>query len=137
MEGMGERVFILIGVVVAVAAIWLLLKVWRRFKLQRLQHQQPLLGVVRPGKPAVVAFSAPYCHECHTRQAPALARLQAELDNRVVITSLSAPEHPELVDRLGILTVPATVVLDARGTVRHLNLGYASDAKLREQLVQS
>ena len=34
----------------------------------------------------------------------------------------------------GLLTVPATVVLDSSGTVRHLNLGYASDVRLREQL---
>lgn len=47
---------------------------------------------------------------------------------------LSALDHPELVERLGILTVPATVILDTRGTVRHLNLGYADDAKLTAQL---
>jgi hypothetical protein len=39
-----------------------------------------------------------------------------------------------LVQQIGILTVPATLVLDAAGTVRHLNLGYASDVRLREQL---
>ena len=51
-----------------------------------------------------------------------------------MVRSLSAFDHPELVQRVGILTVPATVVLDAAGAVRHLNLGYASDGKLREQL---
>jgi hypothetical protein len=43
-------------------------------------------------------------------------------------------DHPDLVQKIGILTVPATVVLDSSGTVRHLNLGYASDVRLREQL---
>lgn len=84
----------------------------------------------------MVAFSAPHCHECHTRQAPALARLQNALRDRVVVTSVSALEHPDLVEKLGILTVPATVVIDARGAVRHLNLGYTSDTKLQQQLAQ-
>jgi thiol-disulfide isomerase/thioredoxin len=130
------RVLIVVGLIVVVAAIWLLVTAWKNLKLRRLSDQSPLLSLVPSGKPAVVAFSAPYCHECHTRQAPALARLNAELGGRVVVTSLSALEHPDLVNRLGILTVPATVVLDARGVVRHLNLGYASEVKLREQLSQ-
>jgi hypothetical protein len=61
-------------------------------------------------------------------------RLAAALGDKVTVRSLSALEHPDLVQQIGILTVPATVVLDAAGTVRHLNLGYASDARLREQL---
>jgi|SRR4029453_2615509 thiol-disulfide isomerase/thioredoxin len=130
------RVLIVVGLIVVVAAIWLLVAAWKNLKLRRLSDQSPLLSLVPSGKPAVVAFSTPYCHECHARQAPALARLNAELDGSVVVTSLSALEHPDLVNRLGILTVPATVVLDARGVVRHLNLGYASEVKLREQLSQ-
>jgi hypothetical protein len=62
--------------------------------------------------------------------------LTKALGDAVTIRSLSALEHPDLVRHIGILTVPATVVVDAAGTVRHLNLGYASDARLREQLLE-
>jgi thioredoxin-like negative regulator of GroEL len=120
----------------AVAVVWGAIRLWRSIKLRHLRTQTPFNSIVPAGKPAVVAFSAPYCQECHTLQAPALKRLQTNLDDRVTVATLSALEHPDLVDHLGILTVPSTVVLDASGVVRHLNLGYASDAKLREQLAQ-
>jgi thioredoxin-like negative regulator of GroEL len=90
--------------------------------------------VVPPGKPAIVAFSTPSCAECRTRQAPALKQLATQFGEQVEIRSLQATEHPELVDRAGILTVPATVVLDARGVVRHLNLGFTDSETLASQL---
>ena len=131
---MFERLLILALLMLAIAVGWGVLQMWRATKLHRLRKAAPLAGLVPPGKPAVVAFSAPFCVECHTRQAPALARLAAALGDAVTIRSLSALEHPELVHRLGILTVPATIVVDGAGTVRHLNLGYASDARLHEQV---
>ncbi len=132
-----ERFLILLGVTLAVVAVWGALRAWRSVKLRRLSSQSPFSSIVPPGKPAVVAFSAPYCRDCHTLQEPALARLEQNLSQRVSVKSLSALDYPDLVEQLGILTVPSTVVIDARGTVRHLNLGYASDAKLREQLAQA
>ena len=132
-----ERFLILLGVTLAIVAVWGALRAWRSVKLRRLSSQSPFSSIVPPGKPAVVAFSAPYCQDCHTLQEPALARLEQNLSQRVSVKSLSALDYPDLVEQLGILTVPSTVVIDARGTVRHLNLGYASDAKLREQLAQA
>lgn len=129
-----ERLLILAGVALAVGLGWGLLRVWRAWKLRGLRAAAPLAEVAPIGRPAIVSFSTPSCAECRTRQAPALTRLAAVLGDAVTIRSLSALDHPELVDQIGILTVPATVVVDQRGTVRHLNLGYASDHKLREQL---
>ena len=129
-----ERIGILIGLAFVVAAGWGAVRLWTAWKLRRLRASAPLVDLAPPGRPAVIAFSTPSCAECRVRQAPALARLADALGDRVTVRSLSALEYPELVDKIGILTVPATVVLDAAGTVRHLNLGYASDARLREQL---
>ncbi len=131
------RLVILIAVALAVAAVWGALRLWRGVRLRHLRAQSPFEDIVPAGKPAVVAFWAPYCRDCHTLQEPALTRLEHDLSDRVTVKSLSALDYPELVDELGILTVPSTVVLDANGEVRHLNLGYASDAKLREQLAQA
>jgi thiol-disulfide isomerase/thioredoxin len=130
-----DRIIILLTVIALVGIVWGAVRLWSANKIQRLQAQTPFSDLVPSGKPAIVAFSAPHCRDCHTLQAPALARLKSHLHDRVTITSISALDHPDLVDHLGILTVPSTVVLDAQGNVRHLNLGYASDAKLREQLV--
>ena len=130
-----ERFLILFLLALAIAAGWGLLRLWREWKLRRLRAEAPLTAVAPLGRPAVVAFSTPSCAECRTRQAPALERLAASLGTSATVRSISALDYPELVGKIGILTVPATVVVDADGTVRHLNLGYASDARLREQVL--
>ena len=129
-----ERIGILIGLTLLIVANWAIIRLWSAWKLRGLRAAAPLADLAPPGRPAVIAFSTPSCAECHTRQAPALSRLTAALGDQVTVRSLSALEYPDLVQQIGILTVPATVVLDSVGTVRHLNLGYASDARLREQL---
>jgi thiol-disulfide isomerase/thioredoxin len=129
-----ERIGILIGLASVIAATWALIRLWSAWKLRRLRAAAPLADLAPAGRPAVIAFSTPTCVECRVRQAPALLRLAAALGDQVTVRSLSALEHPDLVQKIGILTVPATVVLDAAGTVRHLNLGYASEVRLREQL---
>jgi hypothetical protein len=130
-----ERILILFALALLIAAGWGLLRLWRGAKLRRLRNQAPLAGLVPAGRPAVVAFSTPSCAECRVRQAPALARLAAALGDSVTVRSLSALEHPDLIQRIGILTVPATLVLDRDGRVRDLNLGYTTDERLREQLL--
>jgi hypothetical protein len=131
---MYERILLLLLLALVIAAGWGLLRLWRSVKLRRLRAETPLVELIPAGRPAVVAFSTPTCAECHTRQAPALARLRAALGDSVTVRTLSALEHPDLVRLIGILTVPSTVVLDQHGHVRHLNLGYASDERLREQV---
>ena len=115
-----ERIGILIALAFLIAAGWATIRLWSSWKLRGLRAAAPLADLAPPGRPAVIAFSTPSCAECRTRQAP--------------VRSLSALDHPDLVQKIGILTMPATVVLDSSGTVRHLNLGYASDVRLREQL---
>ena len=130
-----DRLLILVAVAAIIAAGWGLLRLWRAQVLRRLGADTPLVGLVPTGRPAIVAFSTPTCAECRTRQAPALARLNAALGDAITVRSLSALDHPDLIDRIGVLTVPATVVLDREGHVRSLNLGYASDERLRSQIM--
>jgi hypothetical protein len=132
-----ERVVILLLLALAIIAGWGLLRLWRGMKLRQLRAAAPLAELIPTGLPAVVAFSTPTCAECHTRQAPALRRLAATLGDTVTVRSLPALEYPSLVQRIGILTVPATIVLDRDGHVRNLNLGYTSEDRLREQLLHA
>jgi hypothetical protein len=129
-----ERLAILALVCLAAALLWGVLRLWQAARLRRLRHERPLAGLVPAGRPAVVAFSTPGCAECRTRQAPALARLRDDLGEGVTVASLLANEHPALVERLGILTVPATVVLDTAGGVQHVNQGFADAERLAAQL---
>src|SRR5262245_46857298 len=130
-----DRFLILVSVAVVIAAGWAMVRLWRILMLRRLGAETPLAELIPMARPAIVAFSTPTCAECHTRQAPALARLSAALGDAIIVRSLSALDHPDLVDRIGILTVPATVILDREGHVRNLNLGYASDERLHTQIM--
>jgi hypothetical protein len=85
-----------------------------------------------PGTAQVLAFSLPGCRDCKTRQAPVLNRLSALPG--VTIRSVPADAHPDLVDRFGIMTVPATLVVGADGRVRALNQGFADLPTLQRQL---
>jgi hypothetical protein len=134
-----ERLLILLLFTAAGAAAYALLRLWQRRRVQKLASDALALppdvdARLAPGQAAVLAFSTRSCAECRTRQAPALARLRSAVGDSVAVVSLDALDHPDLVAQLGILTVPSTVVLSESRQVRHLNLGYASDARLAEQL---
>ncbi len=131
---MTERIIILIVVALVVAAIWGIAHLLRNRAVRRMRQESPFIDLVPSVKPAIVAFSSPGCTECRTLQAPALARLANDLGDAITVRSISAPDHPELVARAGILTVPATVVVDAAGVVRHLNLGFADARRLATQI---
>ena len=129
-----ERVLILVAVAAILAVGSWLLRAWQARRLRSLETEQPFAGIVPVGKPAVVAFTLPTCGDCKARQVPALRRLSESLGDRVVIQTLTVSEHPDLADRLGLLTVPATAVIDARGVLRHLNQGFADVERLTGQL---
>jgi thiol-disulfide isomerase/thioredoxin len=129
-----ERALILIAVAAALAAGYCLLRAWQAHRLRALAAERPFAGLVPAGRPAVVAFTLPGCVDCRARQAPALRRLSESLGEGVVVQTLTVSEHPGLADRLGLLTVPATAVVDARGVLRHLNQGFADEGRLAGQL---
>lgn len=129
-----ERLLILLALAALVGAAWLLLRRLQARRLRALAADRPFDGLVPAGAPAVVAFTLPSCADCRARQAPALERLRARLGGAVRVAVLPADAHGPIVDRLGILTVPSTVVLDAGGGVRFLNQGFADESRLAEQL---
>jgi hypothetical protein len=113
-----------------------ILRYWRHTRLMQLAEARPFGDMIAPGKPAIIAFTTPRCHECRTRQKPALERLRLHHPAAIDIIVLDATTHGELVDRLGILTVPATVVVNDTGTVRQINLGYVDEHVLTAQLAR-
>ncbi|WP_322815137.1 thioredoxin family protein [Chloroflexus sp.] len=129
-----ERLLIIGGVTLAVLLVWGGIRYWQARTVRSLAQKTPFTGLVPVGKPAVVAFTTPGCRECHFRQSPALARLAGAVNDQVTICTLQAADYPQLVTQLGILTAPATVVLDARGVVRHINLGFVDTPVLLQQV---
>lgn len=82
--------------------------------------------------PGLVYFYGPHCSTCR-RQAGELEGL-ADSDH-VPILRINASSETQLADDLGVMTIPATVVVDRSKRVRSVNLGFRSAEELREQLL--
>ena len=82
----------------------------------------------------ILAFSSANCHQCHQLQAPALKRVLEARGTDVSVVDVDAPDEPELAQRYQVLTVPTTVVLDAKGRAHAVNYGFANTGKLLEQV---
>ena len=119
--------FSLVAAVLAVSWAGL---AWRSWRFRR----RPAADLLVDGRPLVLAFSTPDCVPCKTIQKPALEELQRRYQDRVNIREVDALAQPELAGRFGILTVPSTVVVGARGDVLAINHGAADWEKLAQFL---
>lgn len=92
------------------------------------------LESIRAGIPAILYFTTPTCVPCKTIQRPALAKLQERMGGLIQVIEVDAAAQPELADYWGVLSVPTTFIIDARGRPRRVNHGVASAEKLERQI---
>ncbi len=130
---MTERLAVLavLALIVLLAVLWLRL---RPRSLSARLDPAALAGLGLNGGPAVLAFTSPDCAACEAAQRPALQELRRLAGARVQVREVDVFSAPVLVRALGIFSLPSTVVLD-RGEVRAVNIGYATTARLLEQLL--
>ncbi len=140
-------ILVRIGVLLLVSLIACLL-VWcgRRFveaqrrkvltaPLQGNTGNMPVKDVVSPASSVkILAFSTEDCKQCHQLQAPALQRVQQQHGDTVAVIEVDAMTSPELAQQYHILTVPSTVILDARGQAHAVNFGFANTQRLLQQV---
>lgn len=88
----------------------------------------------RPDKPVLVYFTTPTCAPCKTIQWPAIQQARGQLGEQFDLVEIDAQAKPELARRWGVMSVPTTFVLDARGRARYVNNGIARADKLIRQL---
>ncbi len=124
-----ERLLILVGVV----GVVVLVRAYMSYVSRRATTQTIDIPTDNRGKSGVIALSADGCVQCEKLQKPALTRLRAQRAD-LSVTHLRIEDHQDLVKKLGIFTVPTTIVHDATGAVRHVNLGYTDDVTLYNQL---
>jgi thioredoxin 1 len=62
--------------------------------------------------PVVVDFWAEWCGPCHM-MAPSVAQLATEFGARAVVAKLNADDHPEILDRYGIMGIPTLIFFAA------------------------
>lgn len=87
-----------------------------------------------PNKPVIVYFTTPDCAPCKTVQRPALNRVRQLLGERLEVVEIDATQRPDLAKIWGVMSVPTTFLLDARGEARFVNNGVTRAEKLMEQL---
>ena len=87
-----------------------------------------------PNKPVLVYFTTPDCAPCKTVQRPAINRVSHVLGEGLEVIEIDATQRPDLAKIWGVMSVPTTFVLDARGEARYVNNGVARAEKLLEQI---
>jgi thioredoxin-like negative regulator of GroEL len=92
------------------------------------------LYTARLGQPVLLYFTTPTCAPCKTIQRPDIQRVSATIGEQLQIVEVDATKHPELASRWGVLTVPTTFLIDARGQARFVNHGVTRAEKLLQQI---
>ena len=87
-----------------------------------------------PNKPVIVYFTTPDCAPCKTIQRPALSKLSSLMGDKLEVIEIDATQRPDLAKQWGVLSVPTTFLLNARGEARYVNNGVTRMEKLMEQL---
>jgi thioredoxin-like negative regulator of GroEL len=102
--------------------------------LSRARNNLASLPSPLPNKPVIVYFTAPDCAPCKTVQRPALNTLISLLGEKLHVVEIDATERPDIAQTWGVMSVPTTFLLDARGKPRYVNTGITRAEKLMEQI---
>ncbi len=104
------------------------------FVLRRLARAGLSLDGYKLGKPAILYFTDPGCLPCQTVQDPALEQVASQYGERLQIIKVQALDNPHFTDSWGVLSLPTTFIIDARGRPRGVNHGVARAPRLVDQL---
>ena len=125
------RLFLAIGIIIlGAAAYWLI----NQRLLARAKNNLFTLFKTLPKKPVLVYFTTPDCAPCKTVQRPAIEQVRNLLGEKLHVIEINAYERPDLAKLWGVISVPTTFLLDARGEARYVNNGVARANKLMEQI---
>lgn len=133
---MNSEILLRFGLSVGIIAIGLFVY-WlinQRLLGRAQNHVLSLVGGRLPNKPMIVYFTTPDCAPCKTVQRPALSKLLTLTGDSVQVIEVDATQRPELAKQWGVMSVPTTFLLDARGEARYVNNGVTRVEKLMEQL---
>ncbi|HET9911877.1 MAG TPA: thioredoxin family protein [Anaerolineales bacterium] len=120
-----------IGIIgLGVFAYWLI----NQRLLERARNNVSTLFGKLPDKPVLVYFTTPDCAPCKTVQRPAIEWVANTLGEKLKVVEVNAYEQPDLARTWGVMSVPTTFVIDARGEARYVNNGVARAEKLLEQI---
>ena len=102
---MNERII----VIVALISLVVFFRWYIGWRSRRATQQDVQLTHFPLGQAGIIALYTDHCVQCERLQKPALARLQQRRHD-VVVVWRSIQEEAQLVQQLGIMTVPTTIV---------------------------
>lgn len=131
-----ERLIILIILAGLGILVYQLMQRWQVRRGAKSAATDPLLENLKPGIPAILYFTTPYCAPCKTQQRPAIQHLVAELgEQEIQVIEVNALEDPAAANRWGVLSVPTTFIIDGSGQPRQVNNGITGPQKLKQQIL--
>jgi len=120
-----------VGIIgLGVFAYWLI----NQRSLVRARNNVFTLFSTLPHNPVLVYFTTPDCVPCKTVQRPAINQVENLLGEQLQVVEIDATERPDLAKVWGVMSVPTTFLLDARGKARYVNNGVARAEKLIQQI---
>src|SRR5215207_3444570 len=125
-----RSVFATAIILIAALGYWL----FNQRLLLRARNNLSTLFNTLPNKPVIVYFTTPDCAPRKTVQRPAINHVSKLFGERLEVVEIDATERPDLAKIWGVMSVPTTFLLDARGEARYVNNGVARAEKLMEQL---
>jgi thioredoxin-related protein/YHS domain-containing protein len=90
----------------------------------------------KSGRPLLIQFTAEWCHFCHKMKATTFAdgTVKRKINDQFIPVMLDADQHAELVSRLNLKGLPATVVVDPNLRILKKLNGYQDVDKLNAEL---
>ncbi len=113
---------------------WMLYWLTNRLILAHSRSRVYDLADYHQGLPAILYFTTPNCGPCKTFQGPVIQSLKNQLGDGLQVIEVDASIYPKLADKWGVMSVPTTFLIDARGRPRVVNHGLVTKEKLFQQL---
>lgn len=126
-----ERLALALGLILAG---FLAYRLYGWYVMRRLARAELGLDGFTLGKPAILYFTDPGCAPCQTIQDPALEQVASQYGERLQIIKVQALDRPDLANSWGVLSLPTTFIIDAKGHPRGVNHGVARAQRLVNQL---
>lgn len=127
---MVERLIIALALMVALLAIYQVVQ--SRHKA-RASAQVALVSDEVSRQPSLLYFWSEHCAPCVT-QAQFLQQLPQQMMRHIHFERIDAEKEHETAARYGVFTLPTTMLVDRRGSVKHVNYGLIDARKLTSQL---
>lgn len=96
--------------------------------IQKLEHLDFERDIVNSPIPVLIFATATWCGPCKA-QAPIIANIASEYDNRIMVCSLDIDLSPDIMARYGIRTVPTLLILKS-GTITSQHVGLTTAANI-------